>query len=152
MSYVLSSFSEVYGFAGVTLFATLCLIIALEFHQLSDRVQSDSDKFNQKLSKKKSEVGGSETILEWKRTQSTLLETVSYLQDCFGPFLLIWIVYVFVNVISNSYYMVDTILHFGWTVRGTWLSISDLARNLGNLFVLTIASVILNCEVPSFRF
>ena len=87
-----------------------------------------------------------------------LSEIVLHMGRCFGPLMLIWIVYIFINVIGNSFYLLNSV------IRGIgdddqrsseipfW--ICTVTRNLIFLFILASTPVTLQHQVkkPHIRF
>ncbi len=101
----------------------------------------------------------SSDLKKWRRHFLMLSEIVLHMGRCFGPLMLIWIVYIFINVIGNSFYLLNSV------IRG--ISDSDdqpsseipfwictVTRNLIFLFILASTPVTLQHQVkkPHIRF
>ena len=130
--------SHIFAFAGVVMFATMCWIISIHFRQLGHHIQlavQQSHKMPENLLKR------------WKDDYYILLESISLVQNCFGPVLFVWITFVFVTFISNSFFLVDAIGRSGFNGDQTWLYLFFLTRSSVNLLILSIFPVILQKEV-----
>lgn len=144
---VVSLFSEIYGSAGLVLFATLTWITSTYFSNLYTQmvVVSYSILNNKQLGS--SELVDKRTLVKWKRFHVLLLETIACIERCFGPILVIWIIYFFVNFTSSSFYLVDGIRRFGFDLHRIWPSFFTLIKLSINIFLCTKTPAILCREV-----
>lgn len=141
-----ATLAEVYGFVGIVLFVLFCWITSIHFGHLQTQIINFSSNYVNQPS-----IEVVELILKnWRQTYVTLVELVSHIQRCFGSFLFICIVYVFINVISNTFYVAHFTMRFTLQeIDVILLSFFYLMRNLTNFIALTIAPVILRRQVQA---
>lgn len=155
---VVSLFSKIYGSAGLVLFAILTWITSAYFSNLHTQMVVISHGFNRNNSHHHQLTSGlisnkaaNRTLIKWRRIHVLLLETVSCIEHCFGPLLFIWIIFSFINLISNSFYIVDDIRRFGLHLS-MWLSMSliNLIKLSINFFICTKVPAMLSQEVINY--
>ncbi len=136
-----SSLTQIYGVSGLVLFATIGWITSEGFVQLRYQVIALDPVI------RRNPPATTSDLRKLRHDFLTLSEIVLHIGNCFGPLLFVWIVYIFISVIANSFYLVNSV-----HVRVELLSevpfwISLLIRNLILLFVLASIPVTLQREV-----
>lgn len=88
-----------YGLSGLMLFAISGYVTILALSSLLDQVDGGLLK--------------SETsMLRWKGRHVLICDCIDLINNCFGPILLFWIIQIFVNLISTSFYVVSPYARF----------------------------------------
>ncbi|KAI9562673.1 hypothetical protein GHT06_010127 [Daphnia sinensis] len=145
---MISTLTEIYAISGLAVFATIGWITYIKFVQLHDQLNLalDSIKHQNNPSSQTTTRRTWTDLRRWRRTYVTLNETVSHLGECFGPFVLIWITYIFINVIAISFYIVDGVRNTDPVLGSVSLSVFLLVRHLAHLLLLATISVTLQKE------
>lgn len=152
---VIAIFLEIIAVIGLVSYFTIGLLIAAHFRYLRFDMENYLEvicganwpiKIDEVL-KRESPKLLYHLLKKWRRTYSKLTDIIHQFQICFDSILLIWIVYIFISFISNTFYFVVVFTRFGTEVELT----SDLAifsiRNGLNLFALTTIPAIIHHEV-----
>ena len=152
LPYMFLLLTQGYGFAGVVSFAIVCWLISFHIDQLREKINnfftSSIDDMHLTVKEIHLQKTSVESALDtWKEFYINIIETISCVQDCFGPFLFLWISLVFVNLVNNSFFLMIGLLRFGFDLNETWEFFVFLIRSLINLFVLTVSPVILDRKV-----
>lgn len=145
---------QLYGFTGVGLFAIVCWITSTYIASLAEQIETTVDLYYSHVSKNEGTrypncaVKDLKCLLnKWARLHLILIDAITQIQNCFGTFLFIFVVYIFVNVVVNSFYLVDGISRHGFVLNDLWGSICLLVRCFTNLFVLSILPITLQNQV-----
>ena len=139
MADIISSLSELYGLSGVALFATIGFTTSIQLKYLRQHIESTCLERERTIH--------SSPVSRWKRDHSILLRKISCIQKCFGPFLFVFIVYIFVNLISHAFRLTNAIYHLN-RPPSSYIFISlNILRNVLNLFLLTLVSIAIEKEV-----
>lgn len=141
----ISSISELYGLIGVVLFVTLGFTISIQFDHLRQRIETTWHQNQQKRQQNLEFL----PIAQWKRDHLNLIRRISYLQQCFGAFLLVFISHVFVEVISRTFHLTNAINHLKRPTLMYAFMIFNIVWNVVNLFVLAAVPVVIENEVLS---
>jgi hypothetical protein len=136
-----SFLTQTYGVSGLVLFAIIGWITSEGFVQLRFQVMALDPAIRPNPSVNTSD------LKKLRRDFLTLSEIVLHLGNCFGLLLFVWIVYIFISVIANSFYLVNSVRIHVEHLSEVPFWISLLIRNLIFLFVLASIPVTLQREV-----
>jgi hypothetical protein len=136
-----SSLTQIYGVSGLVLFATIGWITSEGFVQHRYQVMALDPAIRPNPSVNTSD------LKKLRRDFLTLSEIVLHIGNCFGPLVFVWIVYIFISVIANSFYLVNSVRIHVEHLSEVPFWISLLIRNLIFLFVLASIPVTLQREV-----
>jgi len=138
-----SFLSQIYGVSGLVLFATIGWIASEGFVQLRYRVIALDPAI------RRNPRATSSDLRQLRSAFLTLSEIVLHVGNCFGPLLFVWIVYIFISVIANSFYLVNSVSRVEHLSDVPfWISL--LTRNSIFLFVLASSPVTLKRDVNHF--
>lgn len=148
---VISILSEIFAISGLAVFITICWITSVRFELLHDQLNQATDPIGQRNSpsSRRTMISTTTDLRRWRRTYVKLTETVMHIGQCFGPLILIWIVYVFISFIAISFYIVDGV-HREFVTSTISFMVFVLVRHLVHLLVLATIPVILKQKVSFF--
>lgn len=147
----LTLLTEIYDVLGLVLYLTIGLLIATHFRYLRFNIENYSysiicDANRHSALSDMTKINDKSNFLlrlkKWRHTYTKLLHIVHLFQICFDSTLFIWIVYIFISFINNSFYLVNRPTHFGVLNLVVYI-----IRIVVDIHVLTLVPIIIHREV-----
>lgn len=100
MAAFFTSITQLYSLSGLVFFVTLLRMLLISFESLREKLGNILC-----LSHEENDVIISQSLIKWKRLHVSLCDAVERINNCFGPVTFFWILHIFVNFISLSFYL-----------------------------------------------